>query len=262
MDCSTLWEPLSFLGTEYREPFTLVILNQPISIKKEVMVHLWNNAVYRITVDGGTDRWLDWLEASGACGVSNLGLPDLITGDFDSIRPDTMITLKEKSVCFESTPDQDLTDFSKAVKCAKEKQAANLIIAICEVSGRLDQILSQLNTLHTHEERIVLLSSCSATWLLRPGSHEIYVSGLKSRDILSHDRWIGLIPVGAPSRVTTSGLKWNLDNTEMKFGGLISSSNTYSNDPVIKIKTDQPLIWSMGIDISNNKKSGNQLNIP
>ncbi|KAK3907925.1 thiamine pyrophosphokinase 1 [Frankliniella fusca] len=259
------WEPLSFLGSDFIEPFTLVILNQPISIKREVMVHLWNNAIfsaaYRITVDGGTDRWFDWLEASGACGLSNLGLPDLVTGDFDSIRPDTLLTLKEKSVCLEGTPDQDFTDFSKAVQCAKEKQAPNFIIAVCEVSGRLDQILSQLNTLHSHEECIVLLSSCSATWVLRPGTHKIYVSGLKNRGILSHDRWIGLIPVGAPSIVTTSGLKWNLENAEMKFGGLISSSNTYSDDPVIKIKTDQPLIWSMGINISDSKEMKNQLNV-
>lgn len=39
------------------------------------------------------------------------------------------------------------------------------------------------------------------------------------------------------------------DNQEMKFGGLVSSSNTYSNDPVIKIKADQPLIWSMGVSL-------------
>lgn len=80
-------------------------------------------AAYRITVDGGTDRWFDWLEESGVCGVVNLGLPDLVTGDFDSIRPSTLAMLQEKSVCIESTPKQDLTDFSKAVQCTKDKNA-------------------------------------------------------------------------------------------------------------------------------------------
>ncbi|XP_034248856.1 thiamin pyrophosphokinase 1 [Thrips palmi] len=248
---SMYWNPLSFLGADPVEPFSLVILNQPISIKKEIMAHLWNKATFRVTVDGGTDRWFEWLESSSICGILNLGLPDVVTGDLDSIRSSTVAMLQEKSVPVFHTPDQDFTDFCKAIRCIKERDAPSLIVAVCEVSGRLDQILSQLNTLHMFEECIVLLSSCSATWLLKPGSHEINVSNLKHNDILSDDRWIGLIPVGAPTIVTTSGLKWNLKNQEMKFGGMISSSNTYGNDPVIKISADQPLIWSMGISISS-----------
>lgn len=261
MATTTEWKPLSFLGTDSTEQFSLVILNQPILIKKEVMVHLWNKAAYRITVDGGTDRWLEWLERSGVCGVTNLGLPDLVTGDLDSIHPSTMEMLREKSVCIQPTPDQDETDFTKAIKCIRERYSTSLIVTISEVSGRLDQVLSQLNTLHKVEEHIVLISSCCATWLLRAGSHEINVAALKNNDILSHDRWIGLLPVGAPAIATTSGLKWNLDNTEMKFGGLVSSSNTYSNDPVIKVKSDQPLIWSMGISFED-KKTENVLRVP
>lgn len=38
----TKWEPLSFLEPDTVESFALIILNQPILIKKEVMVHLWN----------------------------------------------------------------------------------------------------------------------------------------------------------------------------------------------------------------------------
>lgn len=86
------------------------------------------------------------------------------------------------------------------------------IIVICEVSGRLDHILSQLNTLHKYEESIILLSSNSATWLLQAGKHEINVANLRHDGILSPERWIGLIPVGAPTVASTSGLKWNLSN--------------------------------------------------
>lgn len=247
------WDALSFLRVDQVDPFSLVILNQPISIGKEIMTHLWNKSALRVTVDGGTDCWFEWLKNSSVGGIVNSGLPDLVTGDLDSIQSSTVAMLEEKSVPVVRTEDQDFTDFTKAIKSIKETQTPGLIVVICEVSGRLDQILSQLNTLHLFEEPIVLLSSCSATWLLKPGSHEINVSSLmnKDNDILSRDRWLGLIPVGAPTIVTTSGLKWNLNNQEMKFGGMVSSSNTYSNDPIIKIRADQPLIWSMGISIKN-----------
>lgn len=114
-----------------------------------------------------------------------------------------------------------------------------MIVAICEVSGRLDQVLSQLNTLHMFEEYIVLLSSCSATWLLRPGSHEINVSCLKNNEILSDDRWIGLIPVGAPTTVTTSGLKWNLSMCLGEVRTFLSVSSTYIIDPFSSFSRQQ-----------------------
>lgn len=78
-------------------------------------------AAFRLTVDGGTDRWFEWLQGSKVCGLINSGLPDLVTGDLDSIDPNTLTELQEKSVAVDLTPNQDLTDFSKAIQCLKDR---------------------------------------------------------------------------------------------------------------------------------------------
>lgn len=65
-------------------------------------------------MDGGANRWLDFLEKYPALvGTEN---PDLITGDFDSITDRTMTHFKETSTTeIVHTPSQDYTDFTKSL---------------------------------------------------------------------------------------------------------------------------------------------------
>ncbi len=92
----------------------------------------------------------------------------------------------------------------------------NAIIAVCENTGRLDHILSNLNTLQQARDIIgeiplYLLTHNSISWVLHPGRHRIHVD----ERVVNHH--CGLIPLGQPAYVTSSGLKWDMGNTNNCF---------------------------------------------
>lgn len=85
------------------------------------------------------------------------------------------------------------------------------VIALCENTGRLDHILSNLNTLQQAPEMLediplYLLTHDSISWVLHPGRHKIQVDDR----VLNHH--CGIIPLGQPAYVTSSGLKWDMGN--------------------------------------------------
>lgn len=67
----------------------------------------------------------------------------------------------------------------------------------------------------------------------------------------------GLIPIGKPSIVTMKGFKWNLENYELSFGGLISTSNHVDETTVLKNVDESYLeIISSGPALFNISFSG------
>lgn len=75
------------------------------------------SACWRMTVDGGTDRWFDFVEKNSL----SLPLPNYVTGDFDSVRPKTLDFCKQREeITIKNTPDQNYTDFHKALQILTE----------------------------------------------------------------------------------------------------------------------------------------------
>ncbi|XP_071929072.1 thiamine pyrophosphokinase 2-like [Coffea arabica] len=91
-------------------------------------------------------------------------------------------------------------------------------------------------------KRIILLNDdCLIQLLPRSHHHEIHI---KPSILGPH---CGLVPMGMPStNTTTTGLQWDLNNTEMEFGGLISTSNI-GKGQIVTVHSDTDLIWTISI---------------
>lgn len=231
--------------------FVMIILNTLIK-SPEIIIPLWKQATLRLAVDGGANRLYDMLRNCQMEEFSDL-IPDVLCGDFDSVRTNVKNFYEERHVEIIHTPDQSKTDFLKALEIVSQKNKSTTVIVSCDNVGRLDHIMANLNGLYqaacnncTNDLNIYLLSSMDITWLLKTGYHAIKIPP----DLWSEKSHCSLIPLGQQSRVSTHGLKWNINDGILQFGGIVSSSNTYnvsSINSTVCINTDSALIWSMGI---------------
>lgn len=205
----------------------------------------------RIAVDGGTNRWLQWLRQNDM--QDKLPHPNLITGDLDSCRQASIEFFSDSKVI--QTIDQDATDFTKSLRVLQpfiEELQLDCVIAVCETSGRFDQIVANVNTLYLNHQDphscvVYILSGHSLSWLLHPGDNEIHIP-----DYL-RGYWCSLVPFQHPTVVSSSGLRWNLNETILEFGGIVSTSNTYelNSSKNVHVSTNKPLLWSMGLSNSD-----------
>lgn len=71
----------------------LVLLNQPDPYNKPFLTSLWKKALFRASVDGGTNHLYDVFKDD-----LDAFLPDIITGDFDSIQDTVKKFYQDKGV--------------------------------------------------------------------------------------------------------------------------------------------------------------------
>ena len=254
----TVWDPLKTFHCPDQYKYAVVILNRPLKWKHDILLRLWENAQINVTVDGGTHKWVRYLNDHGIIllkGEYKEYVPNLITGDMDSCSSILLETLKSMGSIIIETPDQDHSDYTKALfQLGQYVEAENInlnsVYVFADSSGRFDHIIGNINTLHKSakligDRQVIHVASNSLTWMLKPGFHSIVIPDI----LVQNNSWCGLLPIGAPvNSITTTGLKWNLNNATMKFGGLISSSNTYDNCSKVTVSTDSPVIWTMGIE--------------
>jgi len=224
----------------------LCLLNQPV-ISPARLVSLWHSSVYRVTVDivKIVRKFHGNIQPEA---------PDLITGDFDSVRSEDIKHYQALGSKIVETPDQDYTDFTKCLKQLSEEMKTDAklsnidaIFAFVETSGRLDQVMANLETLFLAVDildgavPVYLVSSLSISWLLPRGRHQINTAGL-----VTEKTHCGLIPLAGRTEVTTTGLKWNLTRDSLGFGHLVSTSNGFdTSQEEVTVETDSPLLWTM-----------------
>ncbi|CAH1773541.1 unnamed protein product [Owenia fusiformis] len=240
-----IWSPLEFLK-QSGEKICLMILNQPLAGCLDQLHTLWNKAVLTACVDGGTNE----LYKHTVQDFPQL-VPDIISGDFDSAVADVLQYYKSKGCEIIPTLDQSETDFTKCLRLLvdrinKRNLQVSAIYALCDIGGdRFDHVMANVNTLYTGAQLsnipTYIVTRTSIICLLTQGQHQIHVEKENRGD------WCGFLPIGGRcASVTTTGFKWNLNGDAMEFGGLISSSNTWTDAEVVTIATDAPLVFTMG----------------
>ena len=147
--------------------------------------------------------------------------PDVVTGDFDSIS----VRLEEITAMVDPAPEQNATDFEKALRHVPPGEST-----LCILGGtglRSDHFLTNLLIASGRPEAENIQFHDAAQVIHR-------VTPLCPLSIDTHPgSVISLIPFTHPQGVTTRGLRWNLDNTDMGPPALLGQSNQAQEDRIV-----------------------------
>jgi thiamine pyrophosphokinase len=137
-------------------------------------------------------------------------LPDLITGDFDSIKtiPTSIEVIK--------TPNQDFTDFEKALTILKNRGFTT--IHIYGGSGKEhDHFLGNISTALQWKTKLNL------TFFDDYGKYFFIEKTIKLTNV--KNKIVSLIPFPFAEGIVTNGLKYTLSNETLTFGKRIGTRN-------------------------------------
>ncbi|MFN3021649.1 thiamine diphosphokinase [Chryseobacterium sp. TY3] len=168
-----------------------------------------------------TDGALNYLLKFDSEIVSKL---DFISGDFDS---HILLDLGDEK--FIETPDQNKTDFQKALEIILEKGIENVDV-YGGSGGEMDHFLGNLSVADFMKSKmkIQFFDEFSCYYFI-PKNFEI--SGVK-------DKRVSLFPFPKAESITTNGLKWPLYKENLKIGERIGTRNIAEND-VVTVKYEK-----------------------
>jgi len=162
---------------------------------------------------------------------------DFVAGDFDSLNPNFLQSLKRKGTRIVPLPDQNFTDLEKTVEWCIQEGFRDIRIAQA-LGKRMDHSLTNLALLkrfyrkgihleiHTNFERIEFLENSKIVSLGAIG------------------RTIGVIPSPEAS-VTSRGLNWEMKNSLLHWGKSQSVSN-FAKSRKIELKVKGSVIFVEG----------------
>lgn len=156
-------------------------------------------------------------------------VPDLVTGDFDSIHaiPTTVEVI--------NTPDQNFTDFEKSLKILKERGYYN--IDVYGGSGKEhDHFLGNLST------ALLWINDVRITFFDNFGTYFFINKECVLGDVLN--KTISLVPFPEAHGVITKGLKYPINDESLIFGMRVGTRNKALKDKVkISIAIGDLLIY-------------------
>ncbi|KAF4730239.1 cAMP-dependent protein kinase subunit, partial [Perkinsus olseni] len=235
-----------------------------------------DNTLVRICADGGSNRLYDQFRGQL--------VPDVIIGDFDSVRPEVIQSFQSSKfgepLRVIKCSDECNTDLDKCMlyaayhynhhpdeySAAGHDEAAPLVAVAGSINygGRLDHTFSIINSLLTatrgtskesagayamhlpNKFRPILLDPDCLAMVLPAGDHKLQ---LGRTDCVRPERryYAGVLPVEAPVRsCTTEGLRWNCEDYRLEFGGIISACNQINErTEMLRIVNSDPVLFTM-----------------
>lgn len=208
-----------------KENINLVALDLPNL--QQLYKTFYSQAGKVLVADGAANTIKQLIEAS----TENYN-PQMVIGDFNNVTMDTQNFFPADTL--KKIEDQDSTDLEK---CLRHVESGTTVI-LGNLTGRFDHSFGILNSIKKYsrdDTQIFLYDGTNVLFIVQSGENYINL----------HEEWnyCGLIPIDGPTTVTSEGLHWNLNNTMLSFGGLVSTSN-YPESGSVKIVTDKPLLFT------------------
>ncbi|WP_370895526.1 thiamine diphosphokinase [Chryseobacterium gossypii] len=156
--------------------------------------------------------------------LKRLGFPldrlDFISGDFDSHSGADENIYEEK---FIPTPDQDKTDFHKALEIIQEKGIKNVDV-LGGSGGEQDHFLGNLTVAYTFKNNMsIRFYDKFSEYYFVPKN--FVLKGVK-------DKMVSLYPFPCIENITTRGLNWPLTNENLNITSRIGTRNFAVEDEV------------------------------
>ena len=193
---------------------TLILANGK-SPSKRLFQKFLASADWFICADGGANT-----AARFGCA------PDLIIGDFDSTKKETVAVFSQVDV--KKLNDQNSTDLEKALTAAVRKKRKEIVV-LGATGGRLDHTIGNLSALAKFSRK----------------AHITFIDDTGKFCAVNHSlefdipigTIISLLPLSRCSGIVTKGLKWNLKDESLELGVRESTSNVIVSSPAtIKVK--------------------------
>ncbi|KAI9803161.1 MAG: hypothetical protein M1826_005025 [Phylliscum demangeonii] len=231
------WSPMSDLEAGGQD-FALLILNRPIS-DDSLFRRLWTHANYKICADGAANRLYTFF--GNRTSLDKDTLPDEICGDLDSVKPAVRRVYEEYGVAITYRPSQYATDFAKCLQQLHARSSRRVLV-FGGMSGRMDQVFSQIHQLHVFAQdypgiAVFLYTEKNVSFLLEPGLNAIHAP--LSAGYFREN--VGILPVGRPAVISTTGLEWDVSDWHTAFGTQVTTSNHLKNDTVTVETTERVL---------------------
>lgn len=162
---------------------------------------------------------------------------DFISGDFDSHKIEEEIIQQAQNHQFEiiETPDQNKTDFHKALEIIIEKGFDNIDV-FGGSGGEQDHFLGNLSVAYAFKDKLNLqfFDEYSSYYFI---PKNFSISDVKGK-------MISLMPFPIAKNIETKGLKWPLNREDLMLGERIGTRNIAENkDVTIKYNQGDLLIF-------------------